>query len=112
MYLRSHGAVIVSSRCVAALAAKRRRSSMDAVELTTRVEEREEEAKLTPFDRYVAMTMVIIAAVLAVITLPGHRAETEALDLQVEAAPLRSHANIYHSRASDEWSYSQAKNIR
>ncbi|HKD65860.1 MAG TPA: DUF4337 domain-containing protein [Candidatus Binataceae bacterium] len=102
----------MSSRCGAELAAKRRGSSMEAEELTKVVEEREEEGKLTPFDRYVAMTMVIIAAVLAVITLLGHRAETEALDLQVEAATLRTDANIYHTRASDEWSYYQAKNIR
>jgi uncharacterized protein DUF4337 len=85
---------------------------MEAEELTKMVEEHEEHGKLTPFDRHVAMTMVMIAAVLALITLLSHRADTEALSLQVEAASLRTEANIYHTRASDEWAYYQAKNIR
>lgn len=85
---------------------------MEAEELSKIVEEREEEGKLSPFDRHVAMTMVIIAAVLAVITLLSHRADTEAMSLQVQAAGLRTEANIYHTRASDQWAYYQAKNIR
>ena len=85
---------------------------MEAEELTKLVEEREEEGKLTPFDRYVAMTMVIIAAVLAVITLLSHRIDGEVLSLQVQAANLRTEANIYHTRASDQWAYYQAKNIK
>jgi type II secretory pathway pseudopilin PulG len=88
---------------------------MDAEELSKIVEEHQEhedEGKLTPFDRHVAMTMVIIAAVLAVITLLSHRADSEALKLQVEANSLRTEANIYHTRASDQWAYYQAKNIR
>ncbi len=84
---------------------------MEAEELTKLVEE-EEEGKLTPFDRYVAMTMVIIAAALAVITLLSHRTDSEVLSLQVQAANLRTEANIYHTRASDQWAYYQAKNIR
>ncbi len=85
---------------------------MEAEELTKIVEEREQEGKLTAFDRQVAMTMVIIAAVLAVITLLSHRADSETLRLQVEANSLRTEANIYHTRASDQWAYYQAKNIR
>jgi hypothetical protein len=85
---------------------------MEAEELSKLVEEHEEHHRLTPFDRHVAMTMVIIAAVLAIITLLSHRADSEALSLQVQAASLRTEANIYHTRASDEWAYYQAKNIR
>ncbi len=85
---------------------------MEAQELSKIIEEHHEEGRLTPFDRHVAMTMVMVAAVLAVITLMSHRADSEALSLQVEAASLRTQANIYHTRASDEWAYYQAKNIR
>jgi type II secretory pathway pseudopilin PulG len=84
---------------------------MEAEELTKLVEE-EQEGKLTSFDRNVAMTMVIIAAVLAVITLLAHRTDNEVLSQQVEAANLRTEANIYHTRASDQWAYYQAKNIK
>ena len=84
---------------------------MEAEELTKLVEE-EQEGKLSPFDRNVAMTMVLIAALLAVITLLSHRTDAEVLSLQVEAANLRTEANIYHTRASDQWAYYQAKNIK
>jgi hypothetical protein len=65
-----------------------------------------------PFDRKVAMTMAIVAAVLACVTLLSHRAHTETLRLQGEANRLKSEANIFHTRASDQWSYFQANNIR
>jgi len=58
-----------------------------------------------PFDRNVAMTMTVIAALLAVVTLLSHRAHTETLRLTTLAA-------VYKSQASDEWNYYQAKNIR
>ena len=84
---------------------------MEAEELTKLVED-EREGKLDPFDRHVAMTMVIIAALLALITLESHRTDTEVLNLQLQAANLRTQANIYHTRASDEWAYYQAKNVK
>jgi hypothetical protein len=58
------------------------------------------------------MTMAIIAALLALITMLSHRAHTETLSLQEEANSLRTQANIYHTRASDQWAFYQAKNIR
>jgi hypothetical protein len=58
-----------------------------------------------PFDRNVAMTMTVIAALLAVVTLLSHRAHTETLRLVTLAA-------VYKSEATDEWNYYQAKNIR
>src|SRR5262245_15155046 len=57
------------------------------------------------FDRRVAVTMAIVAALLAAVTMLSHREHTETLRLQTEA-------NILHTRATDEWGYYQAKNIR
>ena len=51
-----------------------------------------------PFDRMVAATMAIIAALLAVVTVLGQHYNTEELLLQ--------------GQASDQWAYSQAKDIR
>src|SRR5579885_1800740 len=85
---------------------------MEADELTKMAEEHAHETRLSPFDRQVAMTMAIMAAVLALMTMLSHRAISESLSLQVEASSLRTEANIYHTRASDQWAYYQAKNIR
>jgi hypothetical protein len=51
-----------------------------------------------PFDRKVAATMAILAAFLAVVSVLGHIMTTEELLLQ--------------QKASDQWSYYQAKSIR
>jgi Domain of unknown function (DUF4337) len=58
-----------------------------------------------PFDRRVAMTMAIMAALLAGVTLVSHRGHTETLRLTIEAT-------TNHTKANDEWSLYQAKNIR
>src|SRR5438128_6368432 len=58
-----------------------------------------------PFDRRVAMTMSIVAAVLAGVTLVSHRGHTETLRLATEA-------DTNHTKASDQWNLYQAKNIR
>jgi hypothetical protein len=57
-----------------------------------------------PFDRRVAVTMAITAAVLASVTMLSHRGHNETLRLETEA-------NINHTKASDKWGYYQAKNI-
>lgn len=57
------------------------------------------------FDRMVATSMAIIAAVLASVTLLSHRAHNATLRYQSEA-------NILQTKASDEWNYYQAKNNR
>lgn len=64
------------------------------------------------FDRKVAMTMAIIAAMLASVTMLSHRAHNETLRLQGEANRLQTEANIEHTRAADQWGFYQAKNIR
>ena len=51
-----------------------------------------------PSDRVIGVTMAIVAALLAVTTLMGHRLHTEEVVLQTKAA--------------DGWAYYQAKNSR
>ncbi|MGP0074333.1 MAG: DUF4337 domain-containing protein [Bryobacteraceae bacterium] len=51
-----------------------------------------------PFDKKVAATMAILAAALAVVSVMGHIMTTEELLVQ--------------QKASDQWSYYQAKSIR
>jgi len=58
------------------------------------------------------MTMAIIAALLAAVTLLSHRAHTETLQLQGEANRLFTDADINHTNAANQWAYYQAKNIR
>jgi len=58
-----------------------------------------------PFFRQVAMTMAIVAAVLACVTMLSHREHTETLRLQSEAS-------IYQTKASDKWAHYQAKKNR
>src|SRR6202035_941803 len=61
------------------------------------LQEHAERAK-EPFDKMVAVTMAIIAAMLAVDGVMAHLLTTEELLLQ--------------QKASDQWSYYQAKSIR
>jgi Skp family chaperone for outer membrane proteins len=81
--------------------------------------EHQQHAAHSPFDRKVAMTMAIVAALLAVDTLLSHRSHNETLrlqaegvGLQAEAGGLQTKADIYHTEAAREWGYYQAKNIR
>jgi len=67
--------------------------------------EHQQHAAHDPFDRRVAMTMAIVAATLATVTLLSHRAHNDTLSYQTEAA-------IQQNRVTDHWGYYQAKNIR
>ena len=58
-----------------------------------------------PFDRRVAVTMAIIAALLAGATLQSHRAHNENLRLHIQA-------NDDITAASNQWGYYQAKKNR
>jgi Domain of unknown function (DUF4337) len=51
-----------------------------------------------PFDKKVAGTMAALAALLAIVSVMGHMANTEEI--------------VNQQRASDQWSYYQAKSIR
>lgn len=66
----------------------------EAEELKEAAERAKERRELAP----VSLTMAIVAVLVATVTLLGHRAHTEELLLQ--------------TKATDEWSYYQAKNMR
>lgn len=58
-----------------------------------------------PFDRRVAMSMVVVAAVLAAIRVGAHRAHNDTLRYQIQA-------NVHHTQESDQWNFFQAKKGR
>jgi hypothetical protein len=62
------------------------------------LQEHAEHAKDDPSLAPVSVTMAILAVLVAVVTLMGHRAHTEEVVLQ--------------AKSSDQWAYYQAKNIR
>ena len=62
------------------------------------LQEHAEHAKHDPTLVPVSVTMAVLAVLVAVVTLVGHRAHTEEVVLQ--------------AKASDQWAYYQAKNIR
>jgi hypothetical protein len=62
------------------------------------LQEHAEHAKHDPSLAPVSLTMAILAVLVAVVSLVGHRAHTEEVLLQ--------------AKASDQWAYYQAKNIR
>jgi len=62
------------------------------------LQEHAEHAKHDPTLVPVTVTMAVLAVLVAVVTLIGHRAHTEEVVLQ--------------AKASDQWAYYQAKNIR
>ncbi len=66
----------------------------EAEELKEAAERAKESKELAP----VSLTMAIFAVLVATVTLMGHRAHTEEILLQ--------------TKATDEWSYYQAKNMR
>src|SRR6478736_4705645 len=62
------------------------------------LQEHAEHAKHDPTLAPVSVTMAILAVLVAIVSLLGHRAATEAV--------------LNQSKASDQWAYFQAKNIR
>ncbi len=69
-------------------------SENESQELQEAAERAKERRALAP----VSLTMAILAVLVAVVTLLGHRAHTEEILMQ--------------TRATDQWSYYQAKNMR
>jgi hypothetical protein len=67
--------------------------------------EHAQHAAHSPFDRRVTMTIAIIAALLACVTLLSHRAHNQTLQLQIEA-------NDNITLASDKWNQFQGKKNR
>ena len=64
------------------------------------------------FNKQVTISIAIVAAVLAAITMLGHRAHNETLQLQGEALIAQSEAAIQHNQATNKWGQYQANNIR
>ena len=64
----------------------------------TELEEQAEHAKENPAMAPVSLTMAVMAVLVAVATLLGHRAHTEEVVLQ--------------AKASDKWAYYQSQNVR
>jgi hypothetical protein len=64
----------------------------------TELQEHAERAQHTPSLAPISVTMAVLAVLVAVATLLGHRAHTEEVVLQ--------------ARSSDQWAFYQAKNIR
>jgi hypothetical protein len=62
------------------------------------------------FNKRVTMSIAIVAAALACVTMLGHRAHNETLILQGEALDLTAKASIKSTEAAGKWQYYQSKN--
>jgi hypothetical protein len=65
-----------------------------------------------PFDRRVAVSVAVVAALLAGISMLGHRKHNEVLQIQGDANRLTTEASILHTQATDKWGEYQAVNVR
>jgi hypothetical protein len=65
-----------------------------------------------PFDKRVAMTMVVVAAVLAMVKVQGHRTHNDVLVYQIKAGAAHTRESDLHTRESDQWNFYQAKKMR
>jgi hypothetical protein len=65
-----------------------------------------------PFDRRVAMSMVVIAALLAAVKVQGHRTHNDTLSDQIQAGVAQSKSGAEHTLESDQWNFFQAKKQR
>jgi len=63
------------------------------------------------FNKNVTMSIAIVAAVLACVTMLGHRAHNETLRFQGEALDLQTKAGIKSTETANKWSYYQGKNL-
>jgi hypothetical protein len=74
--------------------------------------EHAEHAARDPFDRKITISIAIVAAILACVTMLGHREHNNTLLLQGEAIQLQSQAGIEHSKEANKWNYYQAQKFR
>src|SRR5262245_18513913 len=72
-----------------------------------------------PFDKRVTVSIAIVAAIPAGVTMLGHRAHHETLRLQGEALQsggdarrIQMEAGVKNTDASDQWNFYQAKKNR
>jgi hypothetical protein len=62
------------------------------------------------FNKRVTMSIAIVAAVLACVTMLGHRAHNTTLLLQGQALELQTKASKMSTDVANEWAYYQSKN--
>jgi len=65
-----------------------------------------------PFEKRVTLSIAIVAAMLAAVTMLSHRAHNATLQLHSEATRLQAAAGIVHNQAANQWAYFQSWNIR
>ena len=65
-----------------------------------------------PFNQRVAVSVAVVAALLAGLSMMGHRKHNEVLQLQGETNRLTTEASILHTQATDKWGEYQAVNVR
>jgi len=74
--------------------------------------EHAQHAAHNPFDRRVTVSIAIVAAILAAVTMMGHKAHNETLRLQGEAIKEQAQVGILRTDTADQYAYYQAKNNR
>ena len=65
-----------------------------------------------PFNRRVALTMMVIAALLAAVKVQAHRVHNDTLRLQIQTGIKHTQADVAHTQESDLWNFFQAQKIR
>jgi hypothetical protein len=74
--------------------------------------EHAQHAAHNPFDRRVTVSIAIVAAILAAVTMAGHQAHNETLRLQGEAIKEQSLVGIYRTDTANQYAFYQAKKNR
>lgn len=74
--------------------------------------EHAQHAAHSPFDKKVTLSIAIVAAILACVSMLGHRAHNQTLMLQGEAIQAQTEAGIEHTKVTNKWAFYQALNIR
>jgi hypothetical protein len=71
-----------------------------------------EHASHNPFDRRVTVSIAVVAAILAAVTMLGHKAHNETLRLQGEAIKEQSLVGVLRTDTADQYAFYQAQKNR
>src|SRR5579863_4610119 len=74
--------------------------------------EHAQHAAHNPFDRRVTVSIAVVAAILAAVTMAGHQAHNETLRLQGNAIKEQSLVGIYRTDTANQYAFYQAKKNR
>jgi len=74
--------------------------------------EHAQHAAHNPFDRRVTVSIAIVAAILAAVTMVGHEAHNETLRLQGDAIKEQALVGVYRTDTADQYAFYQAKKNR